>query len=665
MTGLATITVTPVQVATVTLSPMTATLVPSQPLMLSVTLKDSQGALITGRSVTWSSADEAVATISASGAVTALAPGSVKLTATVDGKSAQATVTVVDGGWVTAAGGTVRAAGGHVAMTVGAGAVATGMAITVTPLAMPPANPHLVPGTAHDLGPSGTTFAQPVAVSLSYEAANVGSAAPANFRLHRYASDAWMPVAGSTVNTTTRVVTGTTSSLGQYAILSVPPLVSSVTVSPATPQVDVGGTVTLTAVLRNAQGTVVTGPAIEWASGNPAMAKVSTTGVVTGVSAGGPVTITASSEGVTGSAQVNVVSTIVLASIASGWKHSCGLTPAGEALCWGQNGDGQLGTGTANTDDSPRPVRVAGGHVFSQIVAGGEFSCARTAAGMAYCWGDSYSNALGDGARQDRAEPTAVSGGHVFTTMTAGRYHACGLIAGGAALCWGSNGYGEIGDGTNTQRAVPTAVVGGLSFRTIAAGDIFTCALTQAGAAYCWGYFKNLGDGSGVSRSTPVAVVGGHTFKEIVAGGLHACGLTLTGEAWCWGDGASGELGDGGFVRRPTPVKVAGNNVFLALQVGYEHSCGLLAGNQIKCWGYNEDGQVGDSTFTDRNTPVPVVGGVQFMQLATSGVSYHTCALATSGTPWCWGWNKHGQLGDGSKTDRNQPVRVLPLPPNR
>src|SRR3989441_906773 len=85
-----------------------------------------------------------------------------------------------------------------------------------------------------------------------------------------------------------------------------PVSVASVAVAPATATVPVGQTVQLTATTKDANGTVLTGRTVTWATSNAALATVSGSGVVTGVAAGGPVTITATSEGQSGTAAITV-----------------------------------------------------------------------------------------------------------------------------------------------------------------------------------------------------------------------------------------------------------------------------------------------------------------------------------------------------------------------
>ena len=79
-------------VASVTVTP--ATVLGSETAQLGVALKNAAGARLFGRPVTWSSGDQSIATVSATGIVTGLAAGTTTITATVEGKVGSAPVTV-------------------------------------------------------------------------------------------------------------------------------------------------------------------------------------------------------------------------------------------------------------------------------------------------------------------------------------------------------------------------------------------------------------------------------------------------------------------------------------------------------------------------------------------------------------------------------------------
>ncbi len=89
------------------------------------------------------------------------------------------------------------------------------------------------------------------------------------------------------------------------------------------------------------------------------------------------------------------------------------------------------------------------------------------------------------------------------------------------------------------------------------------------------------------------------------------------------------------------------------LSTGKFHSCGVSE-NRAYCWGWNRHGALGDGTFTRRLTPVAVAGGLSF-----SGVSAgneYNCGVTSEKLAYCWGYNNNGGLGDGTTTLRLTPV---------
>ena len=292
----------------VAVTPESSTLVTAgETVQLEAAALDQSNNQIPGKTFTWTSSDEDVATVGSTGLVTAAgANGSVTITAASEGKSGSATVEVVTG----PQGGTVSVAGGQVTLQFPAGALGQPTTVTVEPVAAPPAAETLVPETAFEFGPDGTQFNELVQLTIGYDVAKLPPDVPeTELRLHKLVEGEWEEVAGSSVDADTQQVTGAIDSFSIYACLG--RRVVSVEVTPSAASLAVGATVQLTATLRDRRGNVLSGRPITWSSDNESVATVDETGLVTAVAAG-DVTIAATSQDMkSGSAAIMVSETPV------------------------------------------------------------------------------------------------------------------------------------------------------------------------------------------------------------------------------------------------------------------------------------------------------------------------------------------------------------------
>lgn len=230
-------------------------------------------------------------------------------------------------------------------------------------------------------------------------------------------------------------------------------------------------------------------------------------------------------------------------SISSGYKHTCGVIASGDGYCWGLADAGRLGNNMTDSTAVDQPALIAGGLAFDQISAGAQHTCGLTPAGEAWCWGLGEQGRLGTGATDTTAAPAPVAGTPggpaAFTSITAGGLHTCALTAAGAAWCWGANNAGQLGNGDVSEptATTPIAVGGSLELAAISAGGLHTCALDRDGAAWCWGYGAQgqLGNGGTDPASLPSPVATAERFVSITAGEFHTCAATAGGDLHCWG----------------------------------------------------------------------------------------------------------------------------------
>jgi alpha-tubulin suppressor-like RCC1 family protein len=445
-----------------------------------------------------------------------------------------------------------------------------------------------------------------------------------------------------------------------------PASVASVQLAPDSATVIAGDTLALLVTLRDSGGAVISGRPVSWQSGDSLVAVVTPTGAVQGVQVGST-TVWAAADGHADTVTV-FITPVYYTAVTVGAAHACALANNQLTYCWGDDIHGQTGTRLGVLQE-PTPRAVVSVPRFATAAAGGDHSCALTAAGAASCWGRNDQGQLGRGTIGDDAFPGLIPTTLRFIALAAGGSHTCGLLASGVAYCWGVDGTGQLGNGGLGYSPVPDKVLSEAILVAITAGGSHTCALRADSTALCWGSNAagQLGDGThlnGFSLQTlPVPVSGGLSFTRISAGGSHTCALTAAGAAYCWGANAAGQLGTGAVDSlEETPHPVAGGLAFRAITAGGSHTCALTADSLAYCWGNDANGQLGDSaaTGTPRPAPVPVTGGLRFAGLE-AGAS-HTCGITAALVIYCWGLGTQGQLGQVFPQSSAVPLRVAGQP---
>jgi hypothetical protein len=448
----------PPNAASLRVTPSTAVVPLGTTLQLDAVALDGGGNAILDARFTWSSSDPSVLSISGTGLVTAETEGSATITATADGVSGMAQLSVsppfteISVGSYTACG--LKPSGAAYCWGLNAGTGTTDLI------------PVAVPG--------GLTFTHITAGDLHACGVTTSGAAYC-----------WGD-----------------NSIGQLGAGMMPSatcrLTPLVLVEACPDPVPVAGSLTFTTLSAGRAhtcGILASGEAFCWGHNNWAQL-----GAAGDDSCGQPCSTVPTA----------VRGGLTFAQISAGQSHTCATTTEGAAYCWGINVLGELGIGVIG-GRADVPTAVAGNLVFTSVEAGYEHTCGVVAGGGGMCWGSNDYGALGNGAQGTKeGSPTPISGGLTFASISTGARVSCGVVVGGVGYCWGQNMEGTLGSGDLQDSSVPVPVFGGLTFRSISVSNNLTaCGVTDSNVGYCWGHPRTAGSNAPGNYIDRPRIVGG------------------------------------------------------------------------------------------------------------------------------------------------------------
>ena len=146
----------------------------------------------------------------------------------------------------------------------------------------------------------------------------------------------------------------------------------------------------------------------------------------------------------------------------------------------------------------------------------------------------------------------------------------------------------------------------------------------------------------------------------VAAGLYHGLALTSTGAVFAWGWNIVGQLGNGSTNGSDVPVKVKlpGGTKVTGIAAGFAHSVALTSTGAVLAWGKNYNGNLGNGSTTDSDVPVKVNLPVGTKVTAVAAGGEHSLAVTSTGAVLAWGYNADGQLGDGGTGASAVPVSV-------
>ena len=527
-------------VAIIVLAPAVDTLLADSSILYSAALKDSVGVTLNGRTVTWTSRDTAVATVTSGGIATAHGAGTTYIRATADTRTDSAKII------------SIRPTVTTLALRPDSGHFLTRQSIQLTALMTDSVGDSLVrPVTWTSLAPSAASVTSTGLVTgVAAGAANIRAQVDARVDTAHLTVDTVFahPVEirssasfACVRNADGHVACWGANQAGETGHLPEANPCDTLISCIGTPTAVTGG-LSFTSIVTGGThtcGLVSGGQAYCWGLANY------------GQVGNGPSVSCGPGQCTQGPIALNGGLTFL--SLSAGQDFTCGIATDSTAWCWGFNGDYQLGGDSVNAGAHNAPIPVYGNHKFARIALGALHACGITGDGTAYCWGKNGEGEVGidsinpSGADYQIRVPTPVLGNHVFTDIVSGWYHTCGLIADGTAYCWGSNGYGMLGNGTTNVAWMPTLIPNGWKFASLTAGMWNTCGITTGGTTECWGLNSagQLGFGTvGGQSAVPVPPNGG-PYTMLSPGEYFICGIQSGGTLYCWGDNYAGELGIG------------------------------------------------------------------------------------------------------------------------
>lgn len=390
--------------------------------------------------------------------------------------------------------------------------------------------------------------------------------------------------------------------------------------------------------------------------------------------------------------------------LAPGSDYSCMLNPQNSiAYCWGYNTNGELGNGTTNNSGTPTLVATGGLSAIpsgTKLIAisagtsnnGGGMSCAITAAGKLYCWGDNHNGALGNGLKSPQSNPypiavatggsSAIPTNAVITYVTSNNVTSCAIDSNGDAYCWG---LGALGNGTSNNPYPVKVTKGGSSaiplgdkLIAISSSGVNQCVIDESGNAYCWGT-GYVGNGTMnalypvlVTKGGSSAIPSGAAITQISVSKDNNSSLNTTcvvaeSLGYCWGYNGTGAFGNGNTANSTYAVAIAtggsssipSGGLFSVVATGNQQSCAVVNGLGY-CWGNNSRGQLGNNSTSSSLWPTTVLAGgssaiptnITLQNIGTAyddGISngLSSCSLGSDNNLYCWGDNTYGELGIG------------------
>ncbi|NHN28044.1 T9SS type A sorting domain-containing protein [Flavobacterium jejuense] len=334
------------------------------------------------------------------------------------------------------------------------------------------------------------------------------------------------------------------------------------------------------------------------------------------------------------------------------------LLSDGTIYNWGQNGYGQLGIGTATSEDSP--VLFSTQSDWEVLTYGRLHSAGLKNDGTIWSWGNNDLGQLGNGTNTTSNTPAPIGNENDWISISAGNLHSVALKSDGTLWGWGNNQASELLDFSiyPATFTAPVQMSTDTDWDKIYAGYFRTFGIKNDGTL--WGRGNNSYGAIGTVMQgfiNDFTQVGSDADWVKVSGARsrHTLALKSNGTLWAWGNNENGKLGDGTIINRPTPIQI-GTSQWKDIAAGVVHSLGIKADGTLWQWG--SYGWIeGQLLIPNNSSPVQVGTDTDWKSIAAGySISF---AVKEDNTLWGWGFNTLGWLGNGSTVSTANPVLII------
>ncbi|MCL2861105.1 MAG: hypothetical protein FWE22_01680 [Firmicutes bacterium] len=337
---------------------------------------------------------------------------------------------------------------------------------------------------------------------------------------------------------------------------------------------------------------------------------------------------------------VRIIEGTQFSSVSAGLHFSLAIDRGGNIWTWGRNSNGQLGIGSGSGVVSRQtiPIRLAVPNVtFIAVSAGGTHSLALDSTGGLWGWGNNFNGQAGTGAeylnylmpselltssrnRDDINAPQRIKEGTEFIDIGTGSTHSAALDSDGNVWAWGTNSGAQLG--VQDYWAEPSC-----NWYPCRCEQEMECPIVCGCADNCCDEAGECGEECVIrcscnpsnTRNVPdftrnryapkrVRIAVGEEEVRIVsigAGHQHTMAIDNNGNLWAWGQNGSGRLGNGQFETSAVPVMsaFAQGTIVNTFSAGYSHNLAIDNLGHLFMWGSNPGGTIGGGVSAPNITP--------------------------------------------------------------